>query len=114
LDALGQLKLADHPVARNCANWLLDHQAPDGGWGDGHGAKSSTEETAWALLGLVSADLADHPAAAAGAKWLVTRQRADGAWDGSQVGYYYNGLTYWCDAMANGFAVQALARYQGR
>jgi squalene-hopene/tetraprenyl-beta-curcumene cyclase len=114
LDALGQLKLADHPVARGCANWLLDRQAPDGGWGDGHGSKSSTEETAWALLGLVSADLADHPAAAAGAKWLVARQRADGAWDGSQVGYYYNGLTYWCDAMANGFAVQALARYQGR
>jgi hypothetical protein len=50
---------------------------PDGGWGDGHGAPASTQETAWALLGLSSAGQAGNPAATAAAKWLVSTQRAD-------------------------------------
>jgi squalene-hopene/tetraprenyl-beta-curcumene cyclase len=112
LKALGQLGLSDHPVARECLRWLLDHQLPDGGWGDGHQAPASAQETAWALLGLSSAGQASNPAAAAAAQWLVSTQRADGGWDPSQVCYYLPGLTYWCDAMTNGFALQALARYR--
>ncbi|WP_067793665.1 prenyltransferase/squalene oxidase repeat-containing protein [Actinomadura formosensis] len=113
LEALGEMGLNDHPVALGCARWLLDHQSPDGGWGNGHGAASSAEETAWALLGLVSAGITGEPAAAA-ARWLAGHQREDGLWNGGQVGYYYNGLTYWCDAMANGYALRALAAYQTR
>jgi squalene-hopene/tetraprenyl-beta-curcumene cyclase len=112
LEALGELGLGAHPVARRCLRWLMDHQSPDGGWGDGSGGPASVEETSWALLGLTSAEQSHDPAADAAARWLVSRQHADGRWDPSQVAYYVDGVTYWCSAVVNGFALQALARYR--
>jgi squalene-hopene/tetraprenyl-beta-curcumene cyclase len=51
-------------------------------------------------------------AAARGAAWLLSHQRPDGRWPAAFVGVYFLGLTYWCDHIADGFALQALARYQ--
>jgi squalene-hopene/tetraprenyl-beta-curcumene cyclase len=112
LETLGELGLSQSETARGCLRWLLGHAEADGGWGDGQGAEPTVEETAWAVLGLVSSGHADHPATTAGVRWLMARQRPDGTWPAGLVGYYYNGLTYWCDAMANGYALQALGRYR--
>ena len=45
-------------------------------------------------------------------RWLIGRQRPDGTWPAAQVGYYFPHLTYRCDEMADGYALQALARYR--
>ena len=73
------------------AEWLLAHQQPAGGWGEspetytnpslrGQG-NSTPSQTAWAVLGLLSAGLRDHPATHRGIRWLIERQRPDGSWD---------------------------------
>jgi squalene-hopene/tetraprenyl-beta-curcumene cyclase len=113
LEALGRLGLADGPTALACRAWLLASQQPDGGWGDGLGAPSTCEETAWALLGLLAANVPPvHRALAAAAAWLCDHQRADGLWDQAMVGCYFFDLTYSDDLLAAGYAVQALATYQ--
>ncbi|WP_371782597.1 prenyltransferase/squalene oxidase repeat-containing protein [Streptosporangium subroseum] len=112
LDALGRLGLADAPTATRCRDWLLAHQREDGGWGDGGDEPSSAEETAWAVLGLVSAGQAHHPATGAGVRWLIEHQREDGLWNATRLGVYFLGLTYWCDHIADGYALQALSRYR--
>ncbi|GIH22228.1 hypothetical protein Aph01nite_05380 [Acrocarpospora phusangensis] len=112
LDALGRLGQGGTAVAARCRDWLLAHQRDDGGWGDGGSEPSSAEETAWAVLGLVSAGHADDPATAAGVRWLLDHQRADGLWDATRLGVYFLGLTYWCDHIADGYALQALGRYR--
>ncbi|GAA1267383.1 prenyltransferase/squalene oxidase repeat-containing protein [Sphaerisporangium rubeum] len=112
LDALGRLGLGGTPTATRALTWLLGHQRSDGGWGDGGSQPSSAEETAWAVLGLVSAGHADHPATGAGVRWLLDHQRADGLWDATRLGVYFLGLTYWCDHIADGYALQALGRYR--
>jgi squalene-hopene/tetraprenyl-beta-curcumene cyclase len=112
LDALGGLRLAHTETARRCRDWLLAHQHPDGGWGDGERSASSVEETAWALLGLLGGGVpADHLAVQRGVAWLVDRQRADGLWEPTVLGVYFLDLMYSCDHLAAGYALQALARY---
>lgn len=112
LDALGRLGLGDSATAARCRAWLVAHQRPDGGWGDGGDAPSTAEETAWAVLGLINSGHADHPATRAGVRWLLDHQRPDGLWQPARVGFYFLGLTYWCEHMADGYAVQALGRYR--
>jgi squalene-hopene/tetraprenyl-beta-curcumene cyclase len=112
LTVLARLGLADEPTARGLAGWLAGHAESDGGWGDGDGSPASAEETAWAVIGLQAAGH-DGPVAD-GVDWLVRRQRTDGTWSPSEVGVYFPQLTYWCDHMANGHVIQALAGFNGR
>lgn len=105
LEALGGLGLAATSTAQRCQQWLLDHQDADGSWG------GTVEETSWALLGLLAAGVA--PARLrGGVDWLVERQRPDGLWAPSLIGIYFLDLLYSCDHLANGYALQALGRYQ--
>jgi squalene-hopene/tetraprenyl-beta-curcumene cyclase len=79
-------------VTRKAADWLVAIQNPDGGWGeDGtsykldyrgyEAAPSTASQTAWALLGLMSAGRADHPAVRRGIAYLAATQAADGFWN---------------------------------
>ncbi len=72
-------------------NWLLAYQQPSGAWGEscdsyddptlrGQGPATASQ-TAWALLGLISAGRGDHPAVARGMRWLIDTQLEDGTWD---------------------------------
>ena len=80
----------DAAVTKACS-WLLSVQRPDGGWGEdeetyahatpGTFTESTPSQTAWALLGLLSAGRADEPAVARGIAWLQSAQKADGEWD---------------------------------
>lgn len=81
----------DDPMMVAGAQWLLVHQQSSGGWGEtpesytnpslrGQG-NPTPSQTAWAVLGLLSAGLRDHPSAQRGIDWLIERQRPDGGWD---------------------------------
>ncbi|WP_037274773.1 prenyltransferase/squalene oxidase repeat-containing protein [Kibdelosporangium aridum] len=114
LRALGDAGLGDSTVARRCVSWLRLNQNDDGGWGDALGRGHSTvEETAMALLGLCAAGVTAYaPTLARGARWLVDNRGADGLWQSSLLGVYFLELLYRHDHTANGYALQALARYR--
>jgi squalene-hopene/tetraprenyl-beta-curcumene cyclase len=80
----------DQPWVRRAVRWLLDHQNPDGGWGEsirsyddasqrGRGA-STPSQTAWAVMGLIAARHAEHQAVRHGIHYLLDRQDARGTW----------------------------------
>jgi len=79
------------PYVRQAAQWVIDHQNSDGGWGESCGSyvdlslrgcgPSTASQTAWALLSLLSAGEAGHPAAEQGLRYLVETQQEDGSWD---------------------------------
>lgn len=82
----------DDPRMQRAANWLIQIQNDDGGWGeDGASYKldyrgyeraaSTASQTAWALLGLMAAGKVGHPAVARGIEWLQNTQREHGLWD---------------------------------
>jgi squalene-hopene/tetraprenyl-beta-curcumene cyclase len=71
--------------------WLLDHQNPDGGWGEtlasyddpelaGRG-ESIPSQTAWALLALFAAGHREGPAVDDGVRYLIHTQREDATWE---------------------------------
>jgi squalene-hopene/tetraprenyl-beta-curcumene cyclase len=79
------------PLMTRAVDWLVSIQNPDGGWGEScdsykldykgyEPAPSTSSQTAWALLALMSAGEADHPAVARGVKWLQSHQGEDGLW----------------------------------
>jgi squalene-hopene/tetraprenyl-beta-curcumene cyclase len=112
----------DDARLRRAVTWLVDHQNPDGGWGEdlrsyresawvGRGA-STPSQTAWALLALLAAGGAVD-ALRRGADYLVHAQRADGTWDephftgtGFPGDFYINYGLY-----RQVFPVMALGRY---
>jgi squalene-hopene/tetraprenyl-beta-curcumene cyclase len=89
LDAIG----VDHlePQIQSAAEWIRMVQNPDGGWGETCGSyddpntrgigPSTPSQTAWAMLGLLSAGDDRSDSVAKGVRWLLTRQRPDGSWD---------------------------------
>ena len=82
---------ATSPTVRRAADYLLRFQQSDGGWGEDGGTywpdarglcKASTaSQTAWALLGLMSAGETGNPAVARGVRYLLETQDAGGLWD---------------------------------
>jgi squalene-hopene/tetraprenyl-beta-curcumene cyclase len=78
------------PMVRRAVAWLKSVQQGNGGWGEtcqsyddpslaGKGATTASQ-TAWALLGLLSAGEAASDAVRAGIDYLVSTQRPDGGW----------------------------------
>jgi squalene-hopene/tetraprenyl-beta-curcumene cyclase len=110
---------------RRAANWLIQIQNPDGGWGENcdsykldykgyEPAPSTASQTAWALLGLMAAGEVDHPAVARGIAYLKRTQEADGLW--SQPHYTGGGFPRVFYLNYHGypkfFPLWALARYR--
>jgi squalene-hopene/tetraprenyl-beta-curcumene cyclase len=79
------------PMMTRGANWLLCCQQADGGWGESADSyekdapageePSTASQTAWAVLGLISAGLESHEAVTQGIQFLVDRQTPDGDWE---------------------------------
>jgi squalene-hopene/tetraprenyl-beta-curcumene cyclase len=81
-------------MIRRAANWLINKQRADGGWGEdcetygdappgefhGEAAQSLPSQTAWAMLGLMAAGQADHDAVRRGAEFLQAAQDEAGSW----------------------------------
>ena len=82
---------ASEPCIQRGAEWLIEHQNPDGGWGEscktynhanlrGQGP-STPSQTSWGVMGLLHAGLVDHPAVEKGIQYLIEHQHEDGYWD---------------------------------
>ena len=86
-------------VARRAARWLLAAQNPDGGWGGGPSVRSSLEETAVSISGLVSARSACDSVAVAkalrrGVAWIRTTTEDGRHFPAAPVGLYFARLWY--------------------
>lgn len=79
-----------NPMIRRGAQWLLSVQNEDGGWGEscmsyydpslkGKG-ESTASQTAWAIMGLISAGEGKSAAVKAGIDYLVRNQTEEGTW----------------------------------
>jgi squalene-hopene/tetraprenyl-beta-curcumene cyclase len=79
------------PYIQAALEWLKGHQNADGGWGEtcesyvrpelrGTGP-STPSQTAWALLGLLTAEGPDCPEVRRGIRFLLDRQQTDGSWE---------------------------------
>ena len=79
------------PYVRRAVAWLESKQNPDGGWGEsclsygdaacsGKG-DSTPSQTAWALMGLMSAGSMDSFCVARGIQYLLRQQLKDGSWE---------------------------------
>jgi squalene-hopene/tetraprenyl-beta-curcumene cyclase len=112
-------------TVQRAAAWLKQIQHNDGGWGEdnwsyhesatrGFSDHSTSFQTAWALLGLMSAGETESEAVQKGIDFLITSQQDDGFWyepDFTAPGFprvfylKYHGYTKY-------FPLWALARYQ--
>ncbi len=78
------------PYVRKAVAWLESKQNLDGGWGESclsyadptvAGVGDSTpSQTAWALIGLLSAGVSDSISVVRGVNYLLRHQRQDGSW----------------------------------
>ncbi len=92
LMAFGELKIkSDDCRIKKAVAWLKSVQRKDGGWGEdndsyesfgkpGLGYKSSAFQTAWAILGLMSAGEAASESVSKGIGFLLKQQGHDGLW----------------------------------
>nr|VFK43935.1 MAG: squalene-hopene/tetraprenyl-beta-curcumene cyclase [Candidatus Kentron sp. SD]VFK49085.1 MAG: squalene-hopene/tetraprenyl-beta-curcumene cyclase [Candidatus Kentron sp. SD] len=81
----------NHPMIRRAVAWLVSKQNKDGGWGEtndsyetdqltGIGERSTAFQTAWALLGLMSAGEVNSHEVKQGVEYLLHHQEEDGLW----------------------------------
>ncbi|HEU4686085.1 MAG TPA: squalene--hopene cyclase [Nitrospira sp.] len=79
------------PYIRRAVSWLESKQNQDGGWGEsclsyadpqwsGRG-ESTPSQTAWAVMGLMSAGMTDSFSVARGIQYLLRHQMKDGSWE---------------------------------
>ena len=82
---------AGDPMVRCAVAWLESKQRADGGWAEdnytyfdpsmaGEGPRSTSFQTAWAILGLVAAGESQSPSLTRGAQHLVDAQSNTGLW----------------------------------
>jgi len=82
------------PYIRRAVAWLKSSQNADGGWGEslrsyddpqfkGIG-RSAMSQTAWAIMGLISAGEANSAEVTRAIQYLRNRQELDGSWDEEQ------------------------------
>jgi squalene-hopene/tetraprenyl-beta-curcumene cyclase len=88
-----------HAVIDRAASWLLAAQNADGGWGGAPSVRSSLEETAVAVSGLVSAFAHDGSAAGAlatrrGVAWMMKSTDGGRRFPAAPVGLYFARLWY--------------------
>ena len=117
----------DQAYIRRAVAWLKGRQRADGGWGEGlesyepwgagTGRESVPSQTAWALLGLMSAGETESDTVARGVEWLRDAPReAEGArWE--EACYTGTGFPRVFYLKYHGYAaffpLWALARYEG-
>ena len=111
IEAFADLGLAEDPLVHRAAEWLRGHQNEDGGWGDGRGAASTAEETAWAVAALLRPVSPGGETVERGIRWLVDNQRDDGAWEPGVVGVYFSSVFYSNLSYAVSYPLIALSRY---
>jgi len=81
----------EHESVRRAAAWLKHVQRDDGGWGEGcdtyfepskrgHGERSTSFHTAWALLGLMSSGEVHSDSVRRGIDFLLRTQQRNGFW----------------------------------
>ncbi len=109
---------------RRAVAWLKSVQLKDGGWGEkcdsyedprlkGKGP-STPSQTAWAIMGLLTAGEADSPEVEKGINYLLHTQRADGSWEENEFTatgfprFFY--LEY--HEYRNYFPLMAISRYR--
>jgi squalene-hopene/tetraprenyl-beta-curcumene cyclase len=113
------------PMVTKAADWLTGIQNPDGGWGEGcesykldyagyEPAHSAPSQTAWAVLGLMSAGRLNEPSTERGVAWLLARQSPDGAWpeDAYTGGGFPRVFYLRYHGYAKFFPLWAMARYR--
>jgi len=89
-----------HAALRAAADFLVDKQLPDGGWGETaescvrqHYVSTSSGQavmTSWALLALLALGQRRTPAVRRGLSFLVHRQRPDGSWPDERIAGVFN------------------------
>ncbi|MET0386155.1 MAG: squalene--hopene cyclase [Polyangiales bacterium] len=82
------------PQARRAVRFLVEHQNADGGWGESIASydhpeqkaqgPSTPSQTAWAMMGLISANETAHPAVQRGLQYLLDTQDDAGTWEQPQ------------------------------
>lgn len=100
------------PYIQKAVIWLNNNQNSDGGWGGIKGQNSTAEETAWALLALLT--VGEDPKSfriQKGIKWLIDTQNSDGSWNYDYV--FGDDSTFYADPMLpNTFPIKALTQYK--
>lgn len=115
--------MKSEPIQK-CVQWLNSIQNEDGGWGDscytyedsstrGQG-KSTASQTAWALIGLMSAGECNTPTLKKGIEYLLKTQNVAGEWDEPEMtGTGFPCILYLQYHMyRHYFPLKALAMYQ--
>jgi squalene-hopene/tetraprenyl-beta-curcumene cyclase len=109
LQALGS-RLPVVEQRSRAVRWLLEAQAPDGGWGGDRGLEPSIEETALAIYALAGEPGA-HAAVHRGVEWLVRATDGGRVLEPSPIGFYFARLWYYEQLYPLIFATAALERW---